>query len=338
MSLLVLHAGAEFCDGGLVQQELTAWSGLLADAGVATGGAEDPRGWRELSLGLVRGEGHERSDALLAALASGMPAALVSSDALVDALHPPKRAEAFAERMRELHVDVRVICFVREQIGFINHLYTRRMLNLDTARGFQEFVSDPVPPHRFDYAASYGTVADTAGLELTALPYPEMLEQGPTRLLLRTMGLDDALVSALPDVGATVDGDPGPVLVAATRLLHKRLRRNKMFELRSKPELRALARRLRDICEEQDWDAGTFWGWDDQSAADAAEEYHLSNDLFAEFVWGREWQEPFSAAVQHVTDLPSLPPELVREIVDTVDGLVKDAVAGKDVGVTVDDD
>lgn len=329
MSLLVLHAGAEFCDGAIVQQELGTWASRLEELGVVTGGAHDTRSWRELGLGLVRGNGSAPAEGLLAKLAAGATAAVVSADALCDALHPPKRAEAFAARMREREIEVRVVVFVREQIGFINHLYTRRLLNLDTARGFPEFVSDPVPPHRFDYAASYGSVADTAGLDLVAHSYPDMLEHGPTNLLLRAAGVDESVLTALPASGAAVDGEPGPVLVAATRLLHKRLRRQKMFEVRTKPELRELGRRLRETCAERNWDEGTFWGWDEDGASEAAEEYRLSNDLFAQFVWGTDWQEPFSSAPQQVTDLPGLEPDLVREIVDTVDGLVKEAVSGR---------
>ncbi len=88
---------------------------------------------------------------------------------------------------------------------------------------------------------------------------------------------------------------PGPVLIGATRLLHKRFRRLNAFHEQGKAPLRRLAAKLAARAAEAGWDDSEYWGWDGSAYASAVmEEYAESNAVFAEFVWGTPWPEPWS--------------------------------------------
>ncbi len=87
---------------------------------------------------------------------------------------------------------------------------------------------------------------------------------------------------------------PGPALVAATRLLHKRMRRMRLFANRPKPELRSVAEALATRARHSQWDATPYWGWTEQLQRRAEEEYAESNAVFAAYAGGTAWQEPWS--------------------------------------------
>ncbi len=323
MTRLVLHAGAEYADEGAVHQGLTASRAQLAKAGVLLPPGSSPVEWRDTAQGLMGGSATTpATDWLRAATNAGQPVVLVSSDVLADALSSPEEVTALAAVSGRVGVDVRVVVVVREQVGYLNSLYCKRVLGLDTARSFAEFATEPVPAHRFDYAASFGAVADTDGVDLVAVPYPDLQSCGAAEAVLRAAGID----KTEPDLAGDRAGPapvPGPVLIGATRLLHKRLRRLGMFHEHGKPRLRTLVDRLAQRAAQRSWDTTAFWGWDAGLRRAVAEEYGASNELFAEFVWGTPWPEPFSTGRPQRTDLADLEPAVLHDVLRFVDGLVE---------------
>ena len=324
MTTLVLHAGAENADGGAVHEQLSAWREPLAELGVWLPPGASTAEWRERGLALLRGgaAGQPSLGWLQEALEAGARAVLVSSDALSDALTSPEEAAVLASRARELGLDVRVVVIVREQIGYLNSLYCKRVLALETARSFTEFAATPVPAHRFDYIASFGAVADTDGVELAAVPYPRLLSAGAGRVVLDAAGLSEC-AAALPVGTVSPAPLPGPVLVGATRLLHKRLRRMGMFHEHGKARLRDLVTRLAERAAAGGWDTATFWGWDVALRRAVEEECAASNELFAGFVWGTAWEEPFSTGRPQRVDLADLEPPILHDVLTAVDALVE---------------
>lgn len=328
MTTLVLHAGAEYADEGAVHQELSACRDQLARSGVLLPPGQSPGEWREAAHGLLAGgAGTPTVTWLQEAKDSGARVVLVSADTLTDALTSPAEAAALARTARELGVAVRVVVVVREQVGYINSLYCRRVLSLDTARSFAEFATTSVPAHRFDYVASFGAVADTDGVDLRAVPYPDLRSPGAGRAVLHAAGLDVG-ETELAVHGTGPAPLPGPVLVGATRLLHKRLRRLGMFHEHGKPRLRTLVDRLTQRARDGSWDMTTYWGWDGALRRAVEDEYSASNDVFAEFVWGTPWGEPFSGGRPQRVDLADLDPAVLHDVLTSVDELVEGLVKG----------
>lgn len=322
MTRLVLHAGAEFADADSVQRDMVALRAELREAGVVLPPEDDAARWRETAKSLLRGESGALR--LLAdAREQGAEVVLVSSDTVGDALASPDQAARLAAVAAAEGLDVRVVVVVREQVGYINSLYCHRVLNLETARSFAEFAETSVPAHRFDYVASFGAMADTPGLELVAVPYPDLRAKGAGRAVAEAGGIDIAM-SAGP--GAEMAADPGPVLIGATRLLHKRLRRLNVFHELGKARLRPLVEQLSEHAVETGWDSTTFWGWDASLRRTIEEEYGPSNDVFAEFVWSGAWHEAWSSGRPRRVDLADLEPDVLRDVFTTVEALLDTVV------------
>lgn len=324
MTTLVLHAGAENADGGAVHLQLSAWREQLAGLGVWLPPGHSVTDWRETGMGLLHGESAGAAAArgwLAEAQAAGARAALISSDALSDALTSPAEVAGLAALAQELGIDVRVVVVVREQVGYINSLYCKRVLAMETARSFTEFATTSVPAHRFDYVASFGAVADTEGVDLVAVTYPRLVSAGAGRVVLEAAGLDDC-AAALPVDTVSPAPLPGPVLIGATRLLHKRLRRMGMFHEHGKARLRNLVERLAQQAVAGGWETTTYWGWDVPLRRAVEEEYTASNEMFAEFVWGSPWEEPYSTGKPQRSDLADLEPPILHDVLKSVDGLV----------------
>lgn len=239
MTRLILHAGTEFVDGGTVLADLVSHRETLRAAGVLIPHRDDPQTWRELAAGLLR-----RTPASMALLAeartSSADALLLSSDLLADALVSPDAASRLATLAVEEGLEVQIVVVVREQVGYINQLYCHRVMTMETSRNLVQFSAQAVPAHRFDYVASFGAIADTEGLDLAAVPYSSLSTLGAGRALVEAAGLDPALAEALGSSKAGLPPLPGPVLIEAVRLLHKRFRWLNAFVEEGKPRLREL--------------------------------------------------------------------------------------------------
>lgn len=325
MTRLVLHAGAEFADRGAVQRDLVAHRAALRDMGVLVPTRDSESSWREVAAGLLRGNASAMS-LVTKARETGAEIVLVSSDVLADALASPDEASGLAERAAAEGFEVRVVVVVREQVGYINSLYCQRILNLDTARSLANFAVGALPAHRFDYVASFGAIADTPGLELVAVPYPELLAKGAGRAVLEAAAPTGTIPEALGPSASMYNEMPGPVLIGATRLLHKRLRRLNAFHEQGRTLLRRSAKLLRERAAMGGWDENEYWGWNPAMRQAIVEEYQDSNAAFAGFVWDTEWPEPPSDGTQQRVDLPDLDPPLLREVLSTVDDLVEQAI------------
>jgi hypothetical protein len=321
---LVLHVGAEFADAGTVVRDLVANRAVLEAAGVTMPVRDDVGSWRRAAHGLLHGEAPAMA---IVARAKDRAAevALFSSDTIGDALASPAEAARLATLGTELGLAIRVVVVVREQIGYINSLYCHRVLALDSARSFAEFTRAAVPAHRFDFVASFGAIADTPGIELVAISYPELVSRG-TAAVVAAAGVDPARLDVSFPGLRDRDLLPGPVLVAAARLLHKRLRRLNAFDEQGREVLRRHAAALAEHARVAGWDDSVYWGWDGPMRRAAIEEYEASNAAFAEFVWKAPWPEPWSSGPQVRTDLADLDPAVLHDLLTTVDRLVEQAV------------
>lgn len=327
MTTLVIHAGAEFADAGAVHQDLVSRRAELTAAGIVLPSRDDVPSWHQTAHGLFTLTRSPLAlDLLTRARESASAVAVISSDIFADALTSPDACVRLVETAATQGISVKIVVVVREPIGYINSLYCRRILNLETARSFEAFASLASPAHRFDYVASFGPIVDTDGLELVAVPYPDLLAKGAGRAVLDAAGITGAAVDAIALPPSHQSRLPGPVLIAATRLLNRRLRRLQVFEEEGRPRMRTLVEQLASHAKEARWDSTEFWGWEVPVRRAAAEEHAASNEMFADFVWGTSWPEPYSVGPPVRTDLADLAPQRLRDVFDTVDRLVRSAV------------
>jgi hypothetical protein len=322
---LILHAGTEFVGAGMVREDLIGHRQTLRAAGVLIPHRDDAPAWRELASGVLRRT--PTSMALLnQARETGAEALLLSSDLLSDALVSPDAAAGLATLAAEEDLEVRIVAIVREQVGYINQLYCHRVMSMETSRNLAQFAAQAVPAHRFDYVASFGAVADTEGLELAAVSYPDLLTLGAGRAVMEAAGLDPAVAEEVGSSKSEPPPLPGPVLIEAARLLHKRFRWLNAFVEEGKPRLRELTAQLAAVAVEAGWDSTEYWGWTSQHRLAVEEEYAESNAVFAEFVWGTRWPEPWSDGKRERIDLADLSPALLREVLTTVEELADQAI------------
>ncbi len=124
--------------------------------------------------------------------------------------------------------------------------------------------------------------------------------------------------------GVTCEPLPGPVVVAATRLLYKRMRRMGMFGGLSRARLLEAAEQLRRHGALHGWDKSRFWGWDDASRQRAIARYQPGNDAFARATWGHGWGDGWEHGRFVDVDFAASSPALVVDMMLTVDNLVKE--------------
>lgn len=323
MTTLVLHAGSEYADGGAIQRDLLGWRDQLAALGVLLSPGSSPLEWRETAQGVLGGSLSAGARALLTtAQASDASVVLLSSDVLADALTSPDEVSALVETAAAEGVDLRVVVVVREQIGYLNSLYCRRVVTLESAKSFADFATTSVPAHRFDYVASFGAIADHDGVDLVAIPYPQLVSNGAGRAVLAAAGLSDEQLAGLPADSSGPDPVPGPVLVGASRLLRKGMRRLGMINEIGRTRLRVLTEDLGARAAAGGWDSTEFWGWDPPLRRAMAEEHADGNEMFARFVWGTPWPEPWSTGRVARADLAVLQPAIMHDVLTTVADLL----------------
>ncbi len=123
---------------------------------------------------------------------------------------------------------------------------------------------------------------------------------------------------------------PGPVLVAATRLLHKRLTRVGLLRTVEPSLVLRAAGQVRERAETQGWDDTTYWGWSADLAADAIQRFQPGNAEFAERAWGTGWPDPPVLREQTRGDLASCRPPLVSDVLQTIQRAVNGTRTGED--------
>ncbi len=329
MTRLVVHAGTHATDWEAARQQLVTWRAALADAGVRLSPGDDADSWAATARDLASGEPpQELVKEAQAAVHDGATALVLGSEQLEDQLRDEAALRHLAEFAAGLGMALTVTIALRDQLGYLNELYCDRVTHLQMARDFQTFVSAPQPAERFDYATALDLVTRAADIEVAAVPYAEMSDGSQARDLLGSAGLWRADLDGLPP-GPTREYLPGPVLIAAMRLLFKRIWRLGMFKTLSRGRLLHAARILRDHAHEHNWDTVPFWGWTETAREAAVLRYRADNDAVAGTLWGKPWPAAWESGTYVDVDLAASDPALVVDLLVTVDNLVKDLQKAK---------
>jgi hypothetical protein len=321
MKRLVVHAGARQTGWAPTQRQLVQWRAALARADVRIPAADDPASWHRLTRAAL-GVGDAAELEELLASAGADETVLLGSDEAEDLLQEPDRVSALAALARRHGGEAVVVLLMRDQLDQVNRSYCRRVLDLRTAVSFEEFAHEAAQDQRFDPRRRCAALLADDGVTLAAVPSTGVDPARPAAAVLAAAG--KAVPDDLPAAGRP-DPVPGPALVAATRLLHKRLWRHGAFQRHDRADLVRLARRLRQAAEQRGWDDAEFWGWTPALRKAVAGPLVEADRAFAEQVWGTPWPVDGGSRQTRVTRLTTAAPALVADVVDTVQALVLEA-------------
>lgn len=329
MTSLVVHAGTHATDWHVTQQQLASWRKPLGELSVRLSPGDAVEAWTAVARTLASGQpSRELDETAAAAVRDGASMLLLSSEQLEDPLRDEAAVRHLADFAAAHGMQCRVVVVLRDQVGYLNTLYRDRITHLQTARDFASFVAAPQPAERFDYATAFNPVMTAPDIEMVAVPYADLVDGAQARAILVAAGLSPADVDDLP-AGPTRPGAAGPVLIAAMRLLFKRMWRLGMFRTLSRPRLLAAARILRDHAQQHSWDSSPFWGWSEGAREDAILRYRPGNDTLAAAAWGRPWDQPWESGPYVDMDLAAIRPALVVDVLVTVDAIMKDLQKAK---------
>lgn len=322
----MLLAGTKMTGGAEIQRELVSGRSKLARAGVVMCRGDSADRWHAAARRAldqrrsvrprrpIFGRGRRRAEVLLLA-SDEVEGRLASEEALTPLVGLASRYRAAPK----------VVVIVREQLGYLNRVYCERVLQLRTAEDFASFVASALWWSRFDYLAHLRAVLESPDVQFLAVPYSRLDHTRPAESFLKAIGVEANMGCVNED--AERQQDPGPTLIAATRLLHKRLRRRGAFEVRGRTGLLPLVNQLRECADAGGWDDDAFWGWTPDLAAEAVAFYETSNDEFARRVWGEAWSEPWTQRAPRAGSVIDTEPSIVAEVTDTIQRLVLESVA-----------
>ncbi|MDQ3113352.1 MAG: hypothetical protein M3Q84_04515 [Actinomycetota bacterium] len=326
MTCLVVHAGARATGWSAVQRQLVAARTDLAAVGVQMEPDDVVAAWHR-SARAMQTTGDDPEPTLKRLMnetnAAGRDTLLLSSPRFLSALSSSSWTDRLARVAGKLGFDrIVVVVVVREQIGALNQIYCERVLALETAAPFSAFVGQARLRDSVDYSALLGPALATADLEVVTVPWSQLDDDGGAQAVLDAAGIDVSL-TVPPDVDSPesqIPGQerlPGPVHVAASRLLVKRLTARGGHADLDPRTLAAAVARVRRRAEQRDWDGdATYWGWTPALAEAAAERYAASNDAFARAVWGSAWTEPVPTMPLRDLQLLDAEPKAIADIVD----------------------
>lgn len=221
--------------------------------------------------------------------------------------------------VRALPAGTTVVALVADQLSLLNAAYCREVLALRVSAPFPVWVRAHREDARFVPKQMLDPVLARPDLELVAVPWTGDETASLDHLLERVPVTDP---EAGDPLAATL---PGPTLVAAARLFHKRLEASGSLERRGSEQLTAAVARLRATAEEQDWDHTTFWGWNRALQQETRDHVGGGDQAFAEQVWGTAWPLPTVQQPIATTTLGESRPEVTYGVLDTVQVLVQEA-------------
>ncbi|MDX6296842.1 MAG: hypothetical protein QOI51_699 [Nocardioidaceae bacterium] len=328
MTRLVIHAGTHATDARAICGQLASWRGRLDTLGVRLH-PDAPEAWADDIRALADDEAPPALvETAHRALRDGKTMLLLSSERLEDSLREAADIASLEAFGRAVGMGVTVLCVLRDQLGYLNELYCDRVIRLQTAKSFASFAAAPDPARRFDYGKAFDVVLGGDELGFVAVPYDQMQDGTQGRTLLEAAGVPSAATASLP-AGSTREPLPGPVLVAACRLLFKRAWRLGMFNRLPRGRLLDAVATLRRRSDEQAWDDAPFWGWSEPLRQVAIARYQPGNDVLASALWGRSWGDSWESGRYVDLDLAASSSALVVDVLLTIDGLIKDLKAEK---------
>lgn len=331
MTGLVLHWGTNATAGTRVQEQLIAWGSQLGAVGVTAvkGGAE---AWDEAAEELLRSGGGIPLEALLRRSSRRDSEVILLSSCSLDALFQEQsHVEKLRDSAHKHGLTCTVVTVVREQLDLVNAMYCHRVMRMRTFEGFRPFAKKVTAPTQPGLLERFSAVLETEGVDLVAIPFSSLAGAVPAQAVLLAAGVSEDVLGGLPAAEPAAppaaDPLPGPLLLEATRFMHKRLVQLQLADPQARRPLLRAAATLRHHALEQEWDTSEFWGWSDELAAATAERFREGNAEFAQRAWGTPWPDPPPERHPVTVDLAAQRPALVVDVLTAIQQAVDEVRA-----------
>lgn len=328
MTRLVLHTGTPVTKGRAIRQQLVAARESLEAGGLALPASDRLTSWDTVVDTLIEGGDTPSLESLVREDARrDLATVLVSSDAAYRSLRKPKNVRGLHTYCADNGAECTVVLVVREQLDLLNALYCQQVLAMETYAGFERFVTKAVDSGLYHYAQGFRALLDAEDVDLVAVPYSRLDSSRAARTILDAANVAPDLASVISDptrqsTPVSRDRLPGPVLVGAARLLHKRLTRLGVDKKSRRPALHKMATALREHAIAYQWDDAEFWGWTADLQASVANTFRFENAEFAAGAWHADWPDAPVMRPPTRVDLASTSPTRVADIVDTIQRVI----------------
>lgn len=334
MTQLVIHTGMPLTGADLVRDQLVACREPLERAGVVLVARDGSKAWDRAVRDVLGGEVPRPLIRLSRRKQQEQShTVLLSSESAARALVSMSNVTALRAFGRDHGLSTKVVLVVREQLQLINEMYCNQVMRLETSASFASFVGETVASAGLELGDQFTALQDSPGIDVFAVPYSRFDGHVAAGVVLAAAGLSEepALTSTMATATrGSASGStalPGPVLVTALRLLHKRLTRLGVIRRRPTDQLLAAATVMRERARAEAWDDATFWGWSEELATSAQQHYRPGNEVFAARAWGTVWPDAAPARQQTRLDLPSEPPSRVSDVITMIHRVVDELTA-----------
>lgn len=333
MTELVVHTGSSMASATMVREQLVAWREPLKAAGVAIARQDDAKAWDNLARQpFAGGSGRQVRKLVKQSVRQDAQLILLSAESIRRPLRKTKNVRKLRSFCAQNDLSCRVVVVVREQLGLLNAVYCRKVLQMDIVRSFESYVTSVLDSGGYNFAEDFGALFGAPAVEVVAIPYDSLDDDVPARDVLREAGLSAEALAGLPAPESSDETKaarlPGPVLIAATRLLHKRLIRLGVVQTRRQGALVRATTRLRRHAQESGWDDSEYWGWSPELAAVATAAFAEGNTEFAARAWGTAWPDTPAPRPAATLDLPTQSPALVVDVMSTIQEVIDRLMAG----------
>ena len=219
-------------------------------------------------------------------------AVVISSEALEGLLRKTECAKTFFNHLRQFNLKCTIIVFPRNQPQLINSRYVQVVRGFRQSQPFATFVSEEIDHPTFSYGDLIA-VAKQFAAEVVARPFTgQMIVSGVVADFLQAIGLDASGFGST-DIRRNKTAGPFTVSVArdALRLIANAGRRLTAVQARR------CKRKLTLYLQEKGLADTGYCGLSNALAQRIENHWQQDNNLFAQQVWQKPWEEVFAADV-----------------------------------------
>src|SRR5262245_22489722 len=261
---------------------------------------------------------------------------VISSEALEEFLRKRECANAFFNCISELNLEPRLVVFPRNQPQSINSRYVEVVRGFRRSEPFEVFVLGEIHQPIFRYS-DFIALTNEFDAKLIARPFTgQTIIGGVVEDFLHAIGLDP---SKFDSAEIRRNQTAGPFTVSVARDV-SRLITNSGRQLTAVQARRCKRKLTLCLSEKRLADTG-YCGLSEALAQQIQKYWQRDNDVFAQQVWQKPWEEVFAADVGREftpNDLDITKPdgrtqrrrhEMVMEIMASVEEIIADPVAPK---------
>lgn len=291
--IFVIHAGTHKTATTYIQSRILANFNRLSSLGVYSGCPAKKEKKRKPLVASLKD--HQWSDwlAYINRIPSHCESVLVSAEQFTQPLSKPANFEALSRLLSDNQFRLKVVVFLRDQSDYMNARFVHTTRRLYHCMPFPEYVDHQLQEGAkfFDYGFLFKNLIDSAGIDIEFLPYGFSFGDPFDRLMQHCGWVSPCgWKHADPASGNVQPGCKGVWLAQQTYLRLSGDISLSGGKLSSLPKRSGVIRR---ISEREGWTADRYFGFCQSSYDRVMGHYRVSNEQFAQRIWGQSWDQVF---------------------------------------------